>query len=151
MLEERRTGDGTGIAPREAPSRRRAAGFTLVELIIVIAIIGILATIAVPAMRTAPIRAKESALKENLFTLRSCIDQFHADRGRYPTSLDELVSMGYVRRLPNDPVCGEPWVEVPQDTSEDQDERQQEAGAGIIDVHSGCGGTALDGSSYADW
>ncbi len=102
-------GEGTPTRVRAGSSpRRRAAesGFTLIELIIVVTIIGILATIAVPAMRTAPIRAKEAALKEDLFTLRSCIDQFHGDRTRYPSSLDELVSMGYLRKLPVDPFTG---------------------------------------------
>jgi general secretion pathway protein G len=132
---------------------RRAAGFTLIELIIVVAIIGILATIAVPAMRTAPQRAREAALKEDLFTLRSCIDQFHGDRGRYPTALDELVSLGYLRVIPIDPVTGsrESWVVSYEEASEEQDERAQETGPGIIDVHSGSPVTALDGSPYAEW
>lgn len=127
-------------------------GFTLIELIIVVAIIGILATITVPAMRTVPQRAKEAALKENLFTMRSCIDQFHADRHRFPTSLDELVSMGYMRRKPIDITGSEAtWVEVFQEASEEDDERQREAGAGIIDVHSGSDEIALDGTRYSDW
>ncbi len=131
---------------------RRPRGFTLIELIIVVAIIGILATIAVPAMRTAPQRAKEAALKENLFTMRSCIDQFHADRQRFPTSLDELVSMGYMRRKPFDITGSETsWVEIFQEASEEEDERQQEAGVGIIDIRSGSDETALDGTRYADW
>lgn len=127
-------------------------GFTLIELIIVVAIIGILATIAVPAMRTAPQRAREAALKENLFTMRSCIDQFHADRQRFPTSLDELVSMGYMRRKPFDITGSETsWVEIFQEASEEEDERQQEAGVGIIDIRSGSDEIALDGTRYADW
>ena len=129
-------------------------GFTLIEMMIVITIIGILASIAVPAMRTAPQRARESALKEDLFTLRSCLDQFHADRGRYPSTLDELVSMGYLRSVPVDPVTNskDTWVLMFEETTqEQQDERQQQAAAGIIDVHSGSDGTALDGSKYAEW
>jgi general secretion pathway protein G len=131
----------------------RAGGFTLIELIVVVAIIGILATIAVPAMRTAPIRAREAALKEDLFTLRSCIDQFHADRGRYPTALDELVSLGYLRSVPVDPVTNskDSWVPVFEEATTDEGERQQEAGQGIIDVHSGSDKEALDKSKYADW
>lgn len=146
---------------RHAPPRRlgiaraadrRPRGFTLIELIIVVAIIGILATIAVPAMRTAPQRAREAALRENLFTMRSCIDQFHADRQRFPTSLDELVSMGYMRRKPIDITGSETsWVEIFQETTGEEDERQQEAGAGIIDVRSGSDEIALDGTRYADW
>jgi general secretion pathway protein G len=118
------------------------------------AIIGILAAIAVPAMKDAPQRAREAALKEDLFTLRSCLDQFHADRGRFPTSLDELVSMGYLRSLPVDPITRskDTWVVVYEETSDDQDERQQQAGPGIIDVHSGSEEVALDGTTkYSDW
>lgn len=134
-------------------TRRNSAGFSLLELIIVVAIIGILATIAVPAMRTAPVRAREAALKENLFTMRSCLDQFHADRGRFPSSLEELVSMGYLRFVPTDPFTesASTWVLVFAEFSDDLDERQQQAGQGVIDVHSGSDGIALDGSRYADW
>jgi general secretion pathway protein G len=134
--------------------RAGGRGFTLIELIVVVAIIGILATIAVPAMRTAPMRAKESALKEDLFTLRSCLDQFHADRGRYPTTLAELVSMGYLRSVPVDPETNsrDTWaVAYEEVTSDQQDDRQQQAGPGIIDIHSGSEGTALDGTKFADW
>jgi prepilin-type N-terminal cleavage/methylation domain-containing protein len=140
-------------SPVPGTRRGRGAGFTLIELIIVIAIIGILATIAVPAMRTAPQRARESALKEDLFTLRSCIDQFHADRGRYPASLEELISLGYLRALPVDPITrsADTWqVEYPE-VSEEDTEREEEEGVGIIDVRSGAEGTALDGTLYADW
>ena len=146
-------GGGSGVlerpgargSGREAP---RQGGFTLIELIVVVAIIGILATIAVPAMRTAPQRAREAALKEDLFTLRSCLDQFHADRGRYPTSLDEMVSMGYLRGVPVDPVTGskERWVVVYEQVTGEESERQQEAGQGIIDIHSGSEENALDGT-----
>lgn len=133
--------------------KRCGWGFTLIELIIVVAIIGILATIAVPAMRTAPQRARESALKEDLYTFRSCLDQFHADRGRFPASLDELVSMGYLRAIPVDPMTrsAETWVVEYEEISEEQDERQQESGPGIIDIRSGSQDTALDGTRYAEW
>lgn len=128
-------------------------GFTLIELIIVVTIIGILAVIAVPAMRTAPIRAKEAALKADLYTLRSCIDQFHGDRGRWPTSLEELVSLGYLRRLPVDPITGsaDTWVVIYAEATGEETEKEQEAGQGIIDVRSGSDGVALDGTYYADW
>ncbi len=129
-------------------------GFTLIELMVVMAIIGILATIAVPAMRTAPIRARESALKEDLYQLRSCIDQFHADRDRYPASLDELVSMGYLRQVPIDPVTRAPdWATEMPEVSGDETERENEnsSGQGIVDVHSASDEAALDGTRYSDW
>jgi general secretion pathway protein G len=132
---------------------RGVRGFTLIELIVVVAIIGILATIAVPAMRTAPLRARESALREDLYALRSCVDQFHADRSRYPASLDELVALGYLRSVPTDPITNskDSWVLTFEEVTEQQDERQQQAGQGIIDVHSGSDKVALDGTKYADW
>ncbi len=142
-----------GGRPVLPPGRALGRGFTLIELIIVVAIIGILATIAVPAMRTAPQRAREAALKEDLYTLRSCLDQFHADRGRFPSSLEELVSMGYLRAIPVDPMTrsAETWVVEYEEITEEQDERQREAGPGIIDVRSGSQDVALDGTRYADW
>jgi general secretion pathway protein G len=149
---ERAISVGSPLSPHPSPLGR-GAGFTLIELIIVVAIIGILAAIAVPAMRTAPQRARESALKEDLFTIRSCIDQFHADRGRYPASLEELVSFGYLRSMPFDPITrsSDTWVAEYPEVSEEDTEREQEENVGIIDIRSGSEETALDGTLYADW
>lgn len=125
-------------------------GFTLIELIIVITIIGILAAIAVPVMREAPIRAKEAALKENLFTIRSCIDQFYADRQTYPSSLEEMVSKGYMRKVPIDPITGQAdWILVYAE--EEVFEGAEEEISGIIDVHSASNQTSLDGTAYSEW
>ena len=137
----------TGRARTEDP--RGEGGFTLIELLIVIAIIGIIAGIAAAQMRTAPQRAKEAVLKEDLFAIRDVIDQYFADKGKYPESLDTLIEEGYLRKIPVDPITGseETWQTVQAEaTDEDTD-----AGGGVIDVKSGADGTALDGTRYQDW
>lgn len=137
----------TGDARLQSPRGER--GFTLIELLIVIAIIGIIAGIAAAQLRTAPQRAREAVLKEDLFAIRDVIDQYFADKGKYPESLDALVEEGYLRRIPVDPITGseETWQTV---QAEATDEDTEGAG-GIIDVKSGADGQALDGTSYSDW
>ena len=137
----------TGDARLQSPRGER--GFTLIELLIVIAIIGIIAGIAVAQLRTAPQRAKEAVLKEDLYAIRDVIDQYFADKGKYPESLDALVEEGYLRRIPADPITGseETWQTV---QAEATDEDTEGAG-GIIDVKSGADGAALDGTRYSDW
>jgi general secretion pathway protein G len=137
---------------------RYQRGFTLLELLVVMTIIGILAAVAIPALRDSPQRAREAALREDLFTMRSTIDQFHGDKGYYPPDLPTLVTEGYLRQIPLDPMTKsrETWVvayEELEPISEDavQPEEGEAAAPGIIDVHSGSTGKALDGSLYKDW
>lgn len=141
---------------RKQPNRREA-GFTLLELIVVVAIIGILATIAMPALKNVPLRTRESVLKTNLRTLRDVIDQHYGDKGKYPTSLESLVEEGYLRRVPNDPVTksNTTWILVYEEADPDnppaETETSENGEPGIIDVKSGAPGNSLDGQPYSEW
>jgi len=147
--------------------RRRQSGFTLLELLVVMTIIGILAAVAIPALRDSPQRAREAALREDLFTLRSTIDQYHGDKGYYPPDLATLVSDGYLRQIPVDPMTKsrDTWaVEQLEPTAEGEGAPATSTGEttgtqtteqthtpGVIDVHSGSTEKALDGTTYKDW
>ena len=110
-------------------------------------------TIALPAMRNAPTKAKEAVLRADLFTMRSCIDQYLADRGHYPASLDELVEKGYLRKIPVDPLTESDgtWEEIPVEPSEEEELAPTDETGGIIDVRSGATGVGLDGTPYSEW
>jgi general secretion pathway protein G len=137
-------------------SGRRAAGFTLLELIVVIAIIGILAAIAMPSLRQTPRRAQEAVLKTDLRTMRDVIDQFYGDKGHYPPSLEALVEDGYLRQIPIDPMTksAETWVAIPEEGDEEgaaETDRPEGGEPGIIDVRSGSDRLSLDGTPYEEW
>jgi general secretion pathway protein G len=122
-------------------------GFTLLELMIVISIIIILAAIALPQYQKTVMHAKEATLREDLFQMRKTIDQYGADKGKLPQSLDELVSSGYLREIPIDPITGErDW-----NIATGEDPYSSEGGQGITDVHSASPDTSSDGSPYSEW
>ena len=120
-------------------------GFTLIELLVVLAIIGTLLTIALPKYLHSVARSREAVLHQDLRVMRTAIDQFLADSGHYPASLDELVERRYLRSLPDDPVTesAKTWVVTPP---------PQELGAtGVYDVRSGARGESLEGTTYEQW
>jgi general secretion pathway protein G len=136
------------------PSRRRqaagaAGGFTLIELLVVLSLIALLASMAMVQYKNSIRRSEESVLKTNLFRMNDAIDQYYADKGKYPASLDSLVSDGYMRAIPEDPITKsrDTWQTVPAEP----DPNNPSSDPGIYAVKSGAQGTALDGSSYADW
>ena len=136
---------------------KRQIGFTLLELIIVIAVIGILATIALPALKDVPRKAAESVLKTDLRIFRDVIDQYHGDKGHYPPTLESLVETGYLRDLPRDPFTksNETWQAVYEDLGlEDlpaETDLPEDLQPGIIDVHSGSEVPSLEGTPYNQW
>ena len=123
----------------------RPQGFTLIELLVVLAIIGTLITIALPKYLHSVERSKEAVLHQDLRAMRTAIDQFFADTGRYPQALDDLVAGRYLRSLPEDPETGSAATWIPVAPPEGV------AGTGVYDVRSGAPGVSLEGSAYAQW
>jgi general secretion pathway protein G len=128
--------------------RRREGGFTLIELLVVIAIIGILTTIAVGQYRRNIVKAKEAVLRENLFTMRTQINNYFSDKGKYPADLQALVDDEYLRSVPVDPVTGskDSWIVEYAELGADDISLEP----GIVDVKSGAPGTTLEGTPYGD-
>jgi general secretion pathway protein G len=140
-------GSSTGRARNVLQRTQR--GFTLIELMVVMAIISIIVSIAVPIYQKSIIRAKESVLRNNLFTIRAMIDEYTIDKQKAPETLQDLVSDGYLRQVPQDPMTG--TADAWRITMEDTPIGGSNSTPGIFDVHSGSDAKGLDGSTYADW
>lgn len=121
---------------------RSAEGYTLLELMIVVTIVAILATLAEPMWQESITRAREASLKQTLFNMRDVIDQYRADRGKYPQAIAEVVSAGYLRQMPSDPFTRSTttWQEIPSESE-----------GGVFDVHSGSSLVGSDGTPYNQW
>ena len=132
---------------RNGSAARR--GFTLVELMIVMTVITIIISLAIPMYQKSIVRAKESVLRNNLFTLRTLIDEYTFDKQKAPQALDDLVREGYLRQVPLDPITGssQSWHVVMEDSVASVSQSEP----GIFDVHSGATQTSLEGTAYSDW
>jgi len=127
----------------------REAGWTLIELMVVMSLIIVLATFALAQYKNSVRETKEAVLRADLFHMRESIDQYYADKGSYPSSLQALVSEGYLRSIPEDPIThsADTWVTTPAEL----DPSATSSSPGIHDVISGADGVSLDGTRYADW
>lgn len=159
LCRDGRVGSRAGARTRN-PERRiakelagqrtsRQRGFTLIEMIIVIAIVGILIGIAAPIYKTHVLHARETVLREDLFSMRQAIDEYTQDKNKGPQALDDLVSAGYLRALPKDPFTNstETWQTVQEDTIATPEQTEP----GITDVHSGSNLTSSEGTAYSSW
>lgn len=136
--------------PMQIGNRKlRKKGFTLVELLVVLAILALLLTLAVPRYFKNVERAKEATLRQDLNTIRDGIDKFYADSGKYPTSLEDLVERQYINKIPIDPITESTstWVVIPPESNADGDTLEGD----VFNVQSGASGKALDGSKYSEW
>ncbi len=132
---------GTGV--------RGARGFTLIELLVVVSMISILAAMGIAQYRNSVRRAQEAVLKTDLFQMRDAIDQYYADKGKYPASLEALVTDGYLRKLPVDPFTqsADTWTTIPAEP----DPANPSADPGVYNVKSGATGTSMEGNPYSEW
>ena len=132
---------------RNGSARRR--GFTLIELMIVMTVITIIVSLAVPMYQKAIVRAKESVLRNNLFTLRTLIDEYTFDKQKAPQALDDLVREGYLRQVPIDPITGsnQTWRVIMEDAMSSVNQTEP----GIFDVRSGADRASLEGTPYSEW
>ena len=144
---ERSTVTGNLQQPRRGWQSITQNGFTLLELMIVISIIIILAAVTLPQYQKTIMHTREAVLRDDLFKMRSLIDQYAADKGRLPQSLDELVSGGYMREIPVDPFTGQKdWAPTMGDDPNSLNGEQ-----GLTDLHSASDETSSDGSAYSSW
>ncbi len=141
--------NGESMTKLAALSNRRRFGFTLIELMIVMAVIAVLMSVALPIYTRSIQRSKESVLKNNLFTLRTVIDEYTYDKQKAPQTLQDLVSDGYLRQVPMDPITGnnESWKLIMEDATNTVNQTQP----GIFDVRSGSDLTSLEGTPYSEW
>jgi general secretion pathway protein G len=137
----------TNSPTRQLPASDR--GFTMIELLVVVSLIVILATMGMTQYRSSVIHAREATLKEDLFRMRDAIDQYYADKGQWPSTIDALVSDGYMRKVPDDHFTksSSTWQPIPAEP----DPNNPTAEPGVYDVKSGSEATALDGTKYSEW
>ena len=133
----------------QAETGKQHRGFTIIELMVVLTIIGILSSVGVNLHRKSIIKAKEAVLKENLFQFRESLEEYYADKSHYPVDLETLVDEGYMRKIPVDPITqqNDTWEVIYEEPVDDNPDYE----VGVYDVRSGSGLQALDGTYYNEW